>query len=556
MKKHLYIKSLTTLLNKPISNNLLITLTALYITILFNRHIFGILTDVTPPQNITDYLFILSVYFTIFSLIFLCCSLFAFGKSTKWWLGFLLIASSATSYMRSKYNVVFDDNMIRNIVETDYHEASELLSLSWAFYILLLGILPIFVIKKLRVKKHSIGRSAFHHASYIIGIIIAMLVSIAPFYSSYASMLRSHRSMKEYIIPTGFLYSSYKYVKNSVPTYQHSLVSIGADAKRASPNTQNKKMVFVIVVGETARAANFSLAGYARQTNTLLEARLKHDTNTVFYSQFFSCGTSTAISVPCMFSSKGRETFDVDEAKYTENLLDIFNRTGLDVLWIDNNSGCKGVCDRITYTELRNRTDDPSCDIYGCNDSVLVSDLEQKLQSIEKDTVIVLHQKGSHGPAYFERVPKDKQVFQPICHSNQLQECTESEIINSYDNTIVYTDFILEQIIKTLEKHSDSIDTGMFYASDHGESLGERNLYLHGMPYSIAPDEQIHIPALLWLSQGFTKHYSVNTQCLRNNSNNNYSHDNIFYSLLGLLDIQTTLYTSNEDMIKPCKQPS
>ncbi len=542
------------LLNTTRPGWVLPVLVALYITFFFNTHIYPLVTLFHPIEKPLDVLFFASITFVMFYLVHFIAAALSVGKWQKGWLIFLLVISAGISYIRSEFNVLFDETMIQNVVETDVHEASELVSISWVFHIILFGCVPAFILSKIPVKKQTLTKDILHRFFTISLLTVVLLLSIFPFLESYASLLRSNRSLKENIVPTAFLHSTYLYFKNTLPVSQRTLTTIGTDAVMPEQLKSGKKIVMVIVVGETARTANFSLAGYPRQTNPLLQERSNSKKDILFYPEFYSCGTTTSISVPCMFSASTRSDFNSADEDYRENLLDVLVHAGLEVLWIDNNSGCKGVCARITYKDMRGRTDDPSCNRYGCSDKMLVEDLEEKINSSHENIVIVLHQKGSHGPAYYERIPKDKEIFTPVCRTSQLQKCAHADIVNSYDNTIVYTDFILDGIIKTLEKHNTERDTVMFYVSDHGESLGENGLYLHGMPYSIAPDTQKHIPAILWLSQGFQQRMNIDFECLRTHSVEKYSHDNMFHTMLGLLNIKTSVYNSQYDISKPCRK--
>jgi lipid A ethanolaminephosphotransferase len=433
-------------------------------------------------------------------------------------------------------------------------EASEIISRQWLLHVILLGLLPALLAGVVFPKTpRKPGKILLQKAATVAVALAVLVTAVFPFYERYAWLLRTHRHMRENVIPTAVLYSGYKYLHSSFRQEEKPLVRIATDA-RATHISTGKKNVLVLVVGETARAANFSLGGYSSNNTTpMLAKRMERDHGFTYFPNFFSCGTSTSISVPCMFSPDGRADFDVDSAKHTENLLDVLARAGVDVLWIDNNSGCKGVCDRIPHEDMRNRKDE-GCTKYNCYDTKLAEELEKKLQSINRDTVIVLHQFGSHGPSYFKRVPEEFQQFKPFCRTNQLQECTASEIANSYDNTILYTDFVLDSLIGVLERASNKVNPAFLYVSDHGESLGEYNLYLHGMPWNIAPDEQKHVPALIWLSEGFRNEYGISNECLHSKAASHYSHDNLFPTMLGMMEVETAAYKPELDLLHGCQE--
>ena len=153
---------------------------------------------------------------------------------------------------------------------------------------------------------------------------------------------------------------------------------------------------------------------------------------------------------------------------------------------------------------------------------------------------------GSHGPAYYKRYPDNFEVFKPICKTNQLNECTDTEIRNAYDNTILYTDYVLSQVIELLKRNSQVSDAAMFYVSDHGESLGEGGLYLHGMPYFMAPDEQIDVAAFMWLDDSMSRVFDKNI--IKENAELPQTHDSLFHTLLGLMDVETELYEKDLDL--------
>jgi len=267
-----------------------------------------------------------------------------------------------------------------------------------------------------------------------------------------------------------------------------------------------------------------------------------------------SCGTETAVSVPCMFSGLGRSHYSDSKAKSQEGLLDVINHAGISVLWRDNNSSCKGTCNRVAYEEMQHLQVPEFCNGRECFDEILLHQLNEKVALTAGSKVIVLHQKGSHGPDYFERYPHDKEFFSPVCKTNQLQHCTKAEVVNAFDNTIRYTDYFLNKTIEWLKTKNDQYNTSLIYLSDHGESLGENSLYLHGMPFSIAPKEQKQVPFFMWLSANYVVANDIDNSCLRAISANSYSHDNLFHTALGMLNLQTGVYKSELDMVEPCRK--
>lgn len=283
--------------------------------------------------------------------------------------------------------------------------------------------------------------------------------------------------------------------------------------------------------------------------------RLKAEEGLINFSNVHSCGTETAVSVPCMFSNLGRADYSDARARTQEGLLDVLQRAGLRVLWRDNQSGCKGTCDRVAFQDLSESKDPALCDGGECHDEILLRDLQAFIDGLQQDTVLVLHQMGSHGPAYFKRYPREYEKFTPVCASNDFSACSRDSIINGYDNTLLYTDHVLASLIDLLRKNEERIDTGMLYLSDHGESLGEYNLYLHGTPYLLAPDQQKHVGMLAWFSPGYQSAFGLDSGCLRQRSNEELSQDNLFHSMLGLLEVRTGAYDPGLDLFAPCRAP-
>jgi lipid A ethanolaminephosphotransferase len=301
------------------------------------------------------------------------------------------------------------------------------------------------------------------------------------------------------------------------------------------------------------------LYGYPRDTNPGLKAH-----NVLAFENVTSCGTNTATSVPCMFSSLGKVKFQA-EKRVHETLLDVVQHAGMAVLWIDNQAGCKGVCDRVPHVQTTDAAASvppmPAdlCDASGeCLDGALLHGLEARLATLDpikraKGVVLVMHQMGSHGPAYSKRSPRKQKPFTPECTTNVLQQCDPQELINAYDNSIAYTDHVLAGAITWLKSHEATHSTGLLYVSDHGESLGEKNLYLHGMPFSIAPKEQTHVPMVAWLSPGLQARNGLDAACLPSQRGQILTHDNLFHTTLGLLGISTQAYVTELDAFKACR---
>ena len=380
----------------------------------------------------------------------------------------------------------------------------------------------------------------------IVGSIVTIGGIAALFFKEYAAFGRNHHEMPRLINPTNYIYATVRY-------YHHkSLVNrqfARLDEKaKLMPYEDAAPTVFILVVGETARSMNFSLNGYPRETNPMLA---KEDV--ISFKDVYSCGTATAISVPCMFSNMGREKFNADDAAYSENLVDLMQQSGFQVLWKDNDDGCKGVCNRVPNEEMVKKNDIRYCDGKSCFDEVLLEDLDEYLGNVTKDAFIILHTMGSHGPTYYKRYPATFKKFTPTCDTADIQKCTREEVVNTYDNTILYTDYVVANAINIL-KRFPHLESGLMYISDHGESLGENNIYLHGLPYSIAPLEQKKVPMVLWMSENMKKFDHLDYSCIAKEAEKNtYSHDNLFHTLLALMEVKSSTYDKSKDMFENCR---
>lgn len=464
----------------------------------------------------------------------------------------LFLATSAASYFMDQYGTAIDWLMIQNIAQTDVREGMELITWRFAFTVGLMGLLPAMVLVYVDIAYPTTKKHLVQSGASILTCLTLATVLLFFLYKGLAPTLREHRELRYLLTPTNYIQAVNGYFKRKWAT-AIVMAPLGTDASKG-PLWKNVKQrtVTVIIVGETARAMSFSLNGYARETNPLLSKR----SGLINFSQVQSCGTATAVSVPCLFSALGRHRYSDAKAQGQEGLLDVLKHADFDVRWLDNNSGCKGVCDRVQFEDLSQPTpDDALCNTDECFDEKLLRRLPQIIKSATKDLVLVLHQKGSHGPSYWKRYPKEFAQFGPVCETNELAKCSRESITAAYDNTILYTDFIIDKAISILEtsNREDGIDTALLYFSDHGESLGEKNMYLHGAPYIISPPEQRHVPFMLWLSESFRTRFHIDARCLAARSDQEFSHDNVFHSTLGMLAISTAVYNPKLDIFDACK---
>lgn len=442
---------------------------------------------------------------------------------------FLLVVSAFSGYFIDSFGTIIDKDMFTNMMQTDSAEILELFTMKLVIYVVVGAVIPAFIVQRYSLHFLSYGVEIAQKMSVILLSLVLIIGIYMASGKTYSSFFRNHHELKMYLNPSYPISSFIKWALLKTKGVQ-SIKPIAEDARK---NDHARKKLVILVVGETARAENFSLNGYAKQTNPLLHAR----TDIVNFSHFYSCGTATAISIPCMFSKFGRDSFD-DDKNYYENLMDVMQKVGVNVVWRDNNSGgSKGIANRLHDVVSYHGTG---------FDEVLFKTLQKTIDETSRDTLIVLHQEGSHGPAYYKRYPEAFKHFTPSCDTQDLSQCSQEQIVNSYNNTILYTDFIINEAIKVLEKNEETFDTTLFYVSDHGESLGENGVYLHGLPYFIAPDAQKHVPALLY----FGKAHQEKIERLNTKKSDHFSHDNLFHTMLGLFDIETKEYNPKLDILK------
>ncbi|WP_349970890.1 phosphoethanolamine--lipid A transferase [Pseudomonas caspiana] len=502
--------------------------------------------------SITDHNAMLRLAFGImlFGVFNITLTLLAFRKTFKPLLIALFMISAGVAYFMSRYGVLIDAGMLRNFAETNATEVWDLLSPKLFVYILLLGLLPSFLLWKTPINHRPMPRELISKTLVSIGC-AAVIGGVALLnYQGLSSLFRNHHELRLMVVPSNYIGASIGYLREQVVTAQKPFMKVGEDATRDSAWAERpRKSLTVLVVGESARAENFGILGYNRDTTPQMRA----EQGVIAFTDVHSCGTETAVSVPCMFSNMGRKNYDASTAKTEEGLLDVLKRAGIDVIWRDNQSGCKGTCDRVTLQDVSNLKDPGLCANSECRDEILLQELQNFIEHLDKDTVLVLHQMGSHGPEYFKRYPKEFEKFTPVCESNALDKCSRESIVNGYDNTLLYTDHVLASLIDILRRNQASVDTAMIYLSDHGESLGEYNLFLHGTPYMLAPDQQKHVPMMVWFSDSYQRSFALDTGCLQQTRNASLSQDNLFHSMLGLLKVHTHVYDPSLDMFAGCR---
>lgn len=462
---------------------------------------------------------------------------------------FLILVSAVASYFTDTFGTIINEQMIDSAMTTNAREAGALLSLRYLLHVAFYGVLPVLLLFWVRVRHETLGRKTIGNLKLLVPMLVLTGMMVWFNIGTYIVTIRANDRMTQTLNPAAPLSAAWNYGVSSLTTANVVAQPIGQDAKKGLVlSSSPRPVVTVIVAGETARAMNFSLNGYERKTNPQLEKL-----DIVNFPNVTSCGTDTATSLPCMFSKFPRKDYSQAKGKAYESLLDVFRYAGIPSIWYDNNTGSKGVADRVRYVPLMDTKDPLLCPDNECRDEIFLKPLRDELKSATESKVIVLHQIGSHGPAYFRRYGDDLRTFKPDCRSTDLPKCSLDEVRNAYDNTILATDDFLAKVIALLAEQDATVSSALIYVSDHGESLGENGIYLHGAPYNFAPEFQTRVPMISWFSPSYAALTGIDRACLAKLPANAYSHDNLFHTALGMMNVETSVYDAGLDIFRSCR---
>jgi lipid A ethanolaminephosphotransferase len=483
----------------------------------------------------------------------------------------LLPATALCTHFIQSYGVVLDPTMLRNAWRTDVAEARELLNPTLLAHLLLYGLLPLLLLWRVRLVQRPWPKALARRIAFLLAMLALAAASLWAVFQPMASWMRNHKEARYLVTPANVVYSGLAALRSQRPLRSQPREAIGLDVQRGASWAQRRKpLVVVVVVGETTRDANWGLSGYERQTTPLLAqwvqgAGAPGALPAVALGGVQACGTNTEVSLPCMFAPVGRRDHDDERIRRQESLLHVAARAGVAVHWLDNQSGCKGVCDGLPSQTVSAQSAPGLCTDGRCLDEALVKDLDERLAKAAAAAsgthLWVLHMLGSHGPAYHKRYPPAFARFVPDCRRDDLRQCSQQEIRNAYDNSVLYTDHVLATALHKLAAAQAQVDSALLFVSDHGESLGELGIYLHGMPYAMAPEVQKRVPLLAWMSTGFDAAVGFAPGCARAAlrrragaaTGNPPSHDHLFHTLLSWLDLRTGLYEPAWDLSTGCR---
>jgi lipid A ethanolaminephosphotransferase len=532
-----------------ISVEMLVLAASVFFSIFCNHLFWQAIWHDRSVFTLHTWLFAGAVFVVLTAFHALLLSLVAGRRTIKPILCILLLVNAFIVYYMNTYTVFFDVSMMRNILHTDAREAHELLSWDSVPYLFFYGLLPVMMLNRVSVVAKPWRKAIWVRCAFMLGVVAVAAICSMLVFQDLSSLMRNHKEVRYLATPGNYLVSTVRALANEGKISPKGRIPVGTDARLAAYHTSlPKPTLLVVVVGETARAANWGLNGYDRQTTPRLAA-----SSVTNFKEVTSCGSNTEVSVPCMFSPFGRKDYDEDKIKGHESLLHVLNHAGVKTIWRDNQSGCKGVCDGLEQERPDSQPNPVLCDSQRCYDEILLEHLDAKLEeNRNRNLVIVMHQLGNHGPSYSHRYPERFRQFTPTCEQADLGKCSREEIVNSYDNALLYTDYFLSKTIEQL-KAQNTHHAAMIYVSDHGESLGESGIYLHGLPYAIAPKEQTRVPMVMWLSDQLASDIRVSLSCLRQHASRPVSHDYLFHSVLGLMGVETKIYNKAFDITSDCR---
>jgi lipid A ethanolaminephosphotransferase len=535
-----------------ITSEQLILIASVFWALALNRPFFSAALRAQAPDALSNAAFAAGLALMLVALQALLLGLVGSRQTIKPLLALLTLIGALAMHYMQVYGVVIDPSMVRNVLHTDAAETRELLSWSLALDLLLYAALPIVLLVFVRLEVRPWRRRLRARALLLVGAAGLFALALMWQFQPFASMSRNHKEVRYLVTPLNTLWSLGSVLAADARGAAEPRQAIGLDAAPGpSWAARSKPRVVVLVIGETARADNWGLSGYARQTTPQL-AQLP----LINFNDVTACGTSTEVSLPCMFAPVGRRNYDEARIRGSESLLHVAARAGVAVHWRDNQSGCKGVCEGLSHDTVNTALAPGLCQGDRCLDEGLLRGLDERLRALHNGRgtqLLVLHMLGNHGPSYHRRYPPAFERFTPVCRHDDLGRCTREEIVNAYDNALLYTDHVLATLIGTLSAHADQVDTALYFVSDHGESLGEKNLFLHGVPYMIAPREQTQVPMVMWWSAGFGRSAGLNADCMRARAREPAAHDHLFHSLLALLDVKTSLYAPAFDVTHDCR---
>lgn len=501
-------------LKKKISLTVMSAVLSVFTLIAYHWPFFRLVTD-NVKGDLNGVLITVSLVVLMLALNFFFYTLVLYlGRIVgKCLLALLFVGNAVCLYFINTYQVLVTDKMMGNVFNTQYSEASGFFSGQALLYILFLGILPAVY---LFMQKTDYGKPKRFFAGAGLSLGLALLIAFGnmtnwPWIDRHATKLGS------LLMPWSYTVNSIRFY-NAEKKRNRKAIPL-PDARIATPG----KDVCVLIIGESARRENFSLYGYGKPTNPLLEK----DSVTALMAE--AAATYTTAGVKAILDHKPTK-------KLYEILPNYLFRNGVDVTWRTTNWGEPPVHIDKYYKAKDLQKMNPEAD--GKYDEILLAGLKEEILSCTKDKMLViLHTSTSHGPTYNKKYPAKFEVFTPVCTTVEMAKANPKELMNAYDNTIVYTDYLVHSVIEML-KDVPQRRSCVLFVSDHGESLGEGNLYMHGVPMAVAPKEQIEIPFIVWTSD----------KNLKIRPDQKVGQYHVFHSVLSFLGIDSPVYDQEKDI--------
>lgn len=472
------------------------------------------------------------------------------GKMIWWAFIFVFFAAFQLVLLYLFGTGVIAVDMFLNLVTTNPGEAMELLdNLAPAVVGVFVVYLPLLILGGVNIRRDSRLSVSFqqrvrHWAMQIGAIGLFCLLA------SY--LVVDDYRMRNQLYPVNVCYNLYLAFERNAASENYREASRDFKFDARSEHSATAPEVYVMVVGETARAHNFSLYGYPRNTNPLLSKTpgIKAFPNVTTQSN------TTHKSVPMLLSAASAEDFE--RLFHEKGILAAFKEAGFHTVFISNQLPNHSFIDFLGEQADEHyflKKEDASQgnhydeDLLQKLDEILpLADASSSAHYRYRKLFVVLHSYGSHFN-YQERYPRSFAYFKPDSRSEAKSE-NRRDLLNAYDNTIRYTDYILHGIIERLQKWEgvqtktdgvyDQPTSAMLYTSDHGENIfdDERSLFLHAAPK--ASDYELHVPFIIWTSDGFSKQYPDILKALgENRPKQVQSSLSAFHTMLGIGGIQT-----------------
>ena len=470
-----------------------------------------------------------------FILNYFIISIFRFNKTLlKIWIAIILVIASLSAFFINNDSIVFSRTLIKTIFVASVNEAMANFHYKIVIYFVLLGLLPIILLfTKVSIQKPiKTGKRSF---PFSILMLIFIGVSYIFFQKEWIAIIIKHRSNLiaydpvESIIEAGIGEIVYKILDK-----KHQIEPL--TNKHSFKREEKEELTVVLIIGESARSDRFGVLGYEKNTTPLLSSL-----NDLYAFKASACATLTLKAVPCMLSPLNASNFELDaEMGFA---TDVFNKYNFETSLISTNDVRR--TDSLIayiYNSFKNSYSYP-----GQIDEVALPKLTTEINK-SGNKFIVFHSYGSHFQ-YQDRYPKEFEILKPACNK-AVYDCSKEEINNVYDNTIIYTDYIINEIIKKL-KDKNAI---LFFVSDHGQSLGEYGIYKHGIPVAFAPQAQIDVPFFVWQSEKFKQLNPEKAKALSSfPKTEEISHDFLFHSLLDCSSFEGELIDKSLSLCQPKK---